>query len=655
MIGCLAGTLRHVLIALAALVWASPCAMAGQSAQTIEFVPALGNPALSNGTWTIPDRAMLLSTEPATLGSRITFDAITDTSGKQPWEHLRVLLDYVDENNHAVLLLTSFSAAQVTLVRDGKRESFHSAKGRGKPGDWHLFRLDFLEDGVRVDLDLRGETTIPYLRPGQPGRIGFAAQGGATGRVASLTVAPLPSISPDLSVHPLISDHAVLPRGIKFPVWGRARPGTSVEVLIDGKSAGKSTAGSDGEWGVEIPAQEPGGPHTINIRSGNAELALSNILFGDVWFCSGQSNMFWRLRDIDDAEAEIAAADKYPKLRIFPVQVEGCDTPQTVPPTPSEWFPSTPGIARHVSAIAQIFGREVTNKLDMPIGVIVSAKGGSRIEAWMSDETRRLVENEIGPYDDSYRKKLAEHDNPPGSLFNAMVAPYVKFSVKGFLWYQGEANGWRGWHYERQLTAMINDWRARFPGTTEPFFIVQLTAWAGKNMDPNAAIWTDLREAQSNVARNMDAVHTAVTIDLGDKEEIHPRQKRPVAERLAKLALRYLYGCKDIVADPPQPVAFTPIDGGVRVTFDRPVTLEPGGESDFQIASGESDFRNATAVSLHSPTELDILGAAPNGANPVAVRYAWRNYVKAPLKGPDGLAVAPFRSDNRRRVSDGIF
>ncbi|GAB4182008.1 MAG: hypothetical protein Fur0032_23120 [Terrimicrobiaceae bacterium] len=615
----------------------------------------MGNPVLSEGTWTLPNGSMLLSTEPPTLGSRVAFDAITDKSGKQPWEQLRVLLDYVDENNHAVLLLTSFSAAQVTLVRDGKRENFYSAKGRGKPGDWHLFRLEFLEDGVRVDLDLRGETTIPYLRPGQPGRIGFAAQGGASGRVSNLTVTPLPSMNPALSLHPLISDHAVLPREINFPIWGRARPGASVEVLIDKKSVGKTTTGEDSEWLVEIPPQEPGGPHTITIRSGNAEIGLSDILFGDVWFCSGQSNMFWRLRDIDDAEAEIAAADKYRTLRIFPVQVEGSDKPQAVPPTPSEWFPSTPGIARHVSAIAQIFGREISTELGIPVGVIVSAKGGSRIEAWMSEDTRRLVEKEIGPYDEPYRKKLAEHDNPPGSLFNAMVVPYVNFPVKGFLWYQGEANGWRGWHYEHQLTAMINDWRARFPGETEPFLIVQLAAWAGKNMDPNAAIWTDLREAQWNLSRKMDAVHTAVTIDLGDKEEIHPRKKRPVAERLAKLALHYTYGRKDIVADPPQPIKFTPIDGGVRVTFDRPVTLEPGGESDFQIASGTAAFKNATAVSLHSPTELDILGTAPGGEKPATVRYAWRNYARAPLKGPEGLAVAPFRTDTCRRVSDGLF
>ncbi len=585
-------------------------------------------------------------------GERASFDIITDKAGPQPWEQLRVFVDYADKNNHTDIVLTSFNTLVVAEVRNGQRRKIHEPQGRGKPDRWQRVDLEATREGLQLTLGMRPEILIPWRDPSAPGKLAFSATQGASGRVHWLGSGPAPVRSDGpLSLHPLFSDDAVLPHGREVRVCGKAVPGAEVTLFLDGEPAGAAKADAEGRWKIALPPQQAGEPHTLAVASDNRRIERRGVLFGEVWFCSGQSNMLWRLADSDDADAEakkIAAADN---VRVFPVHIETADTERTDPPTPSAWLKPDSSSARHLSAIGQIFGVELAGKLGMPVGIILSAKGGSRIEPWMSTEARAKVEKEVGPYNAEYREKLGKHENPPGSLFNAMVVPYLDLPVTGVAWYQGESNAWRGWHYRRQLAALVADWRQRFGQPSLPFLLVQLPLFAGKDMDPEAPIWSDLREAQAQVAEADKNVHLIVTLDCGDAKDIHPRAKRPVAERLTAAALAHIYKKPGVVADPPRVVKSEPIPGGMAVVFDRAVEFVPGGERDFQLAESGRPFAAAKEVRHPAPERLEILAAS---GNPTELRYGWKNVVKAALHGPEGLAVAPFRTDSRPGLSDQL-
>lgn len=590
--------------------------------------------------------------EPLRVGERMSFDIITDKAGPQPWEQIRVKVDYADRDNHTDIILTSYGSLVVSEVRAGQRKKIHEPQGRGKPEQWQRVDLGATPEGIRLDVGLRRELVIPWRAAGKPGAVAYAAENGAAGRVRLLARGPAPKRSDGpLTLHPIFSDHAVLPHGREVSVRGGAAPGAEVALLLDGKPVGQAKSGPDGAWEIPLPPQPPGGPHRLGIQSGDRGIERSDILFGEVWFCSGQSNMLWRLRDSDDAEAEAHRIASAKNLRAFHVQMETADAEKSLPPTPSEWIIPDESSARHLSALAQMFGVGLSEKLGLPVGVIISAKGGSRVEPWMSSAARAVVEKEVGPLTPEYLAKLAEHENPPGSLFNAMVVPYLGVPVSGVAWYQGESNAWRGWHYRRQLRALIDDWRARFANPKLPFLVIQLPSFGGKQMDHNAPIWSDLREAQAAVAGETDHAHLVVSLDHGDPIEIHPTAKRPVAERMLKAALRHVYGRTDIVADPPRVVKTAAIPGGVSVHFDRAVTLEEDGTPDFQLAEPGQPFVAAKEVRQPKPDTLEVMAAA---GNPAELRYAWRNVVRAALHGPEGLAVAPFRTDTRPGLSDNL-
>lgn len=600
----------------------------------------------------------IVSAEPVVLDTplrpseRMSFDIITDKPGAQPWEQLRVKVDYADPENHTDIILTSYGSLVVSEVRGGQRKKIYEPQGRGKPQQWQRVDLEATPDGIRLDLGLRRELVIPWRDAAKPVTVAFSAENGAAGRVKLLAHGPAPRSSDGaLSLHPLFSDHAVLQHGREVPVTGKASPEAGVTLQLDGKTVGTTNADGQGRWTIKLPPQPPGGPHRLVVESGGSKLDREDILFGEVWFCSGQSNMQWRLRDSDDAEAEALRLAAAGNLRAFHVKLETAEEEQPFPPTPSEWRAPDESSARHLSALAQIFGLELAAQLGKPVGVIISAKGGSRIEPWMSAAARATVEKEVGPYNAEYLGKLGQHESPPGSLFNAMVAPYLDFPLAGVAWYQGESNAWRGWHYRHQLRALISDWRERFGSPKLPFLIVQLPSFGGKKMDHNAPVWAELREAQAQVAADMDGAELVVALDHGDPMNIHPPAKRPVAERMVRSALRHVHGRGDIVADPPRVVKSRAIPGGISVTFDRPVALQPEAVSDFQLAESDQPFATAKEVRQPKSDTLEVMAAA---GNPTELRYAWKNVVKAALHGPEGLAVAPFRTDKRPGLSEGL-
>ncbi|HEY0946730.1 MAG TPA: sialate O-acetylesterase [Opitutaceae bacterium] len=620
------------------------------------LAPLSGSPHFERDTWSLDDGDALSISDSVGLGRRLTFDVITDRPGKQPWDQLRILFDYHDKDNQTVLTWTTYGSIGITAVRNGQRQSLYKAEGRGKPNDWHHVLLDITPEGIVVTLDLRHETLVPWADPANPGRLAFACEGGAAGRVVPRSDETLnPRADGALGLAPLFSDHAVLPHGIDVPVWGTSEPGTSVEVRLDEQPALTVTADAQGNWSAALPAQKPGGPHTLRIRSGAHTLSRNDLLFGEVWFCSGQSNMVWRLKQADNADAEAAAGDHYPRLRVFPVQTDSTDTECDTPPTPSEWYVSSLSTCRHVSAVAQFFGRDLTTSLDMPVGVIVSAIGGTRIESWLSAPARDRIEQQSGPYDQAYRDSIASNTyGGPGVYFNAMVAPYTRLPVTGFLWYQGESNGWRAWHYRHLLAGLIEDWRSRFPRAQEPFLVVQLPRYAltGK-MEPTGVEWAELRAVQADVAVSTPDTYVAVTIDTGPFGEIHPTTKRPVGDRLSRLALAKVYGRQDIVAEAPRLVSAKPIPGGLRLTFDRAVELRDNPAQDLLVATDDGPFQAPASVRQTAMNRLEVLAAPP--LQPTQVRYAWKNFPKATLFDPEGLPVAPFRTDSRPLKSTNLY
>lgn len=595
----------------------------------------------------------LVSDTPLELGQRVAFDMITDRSGAQPWEQLRVLLDYADPSNHTSIILTSFNTLVITEVRDGQRRKIADLEGRGEALRWQHVEFDTRPEGLVLRFRLKTEMLIPWRDPKKPGHLAFSADNGAAGRVKLLRQGPAPRTADGtLKLHPFFSDHAVLPHGRTVLVNGKAAAGSEVLLFLDDVKAGSAKTSADGQWEISLPPQQPGGPHRLAVESDGRRLERSDLLFGEVWFCSGQSNMQWRLGDSDnaDSEAERLAGDD--RLRVFSADIETSDSEQPFPLTPAEWRPGHASTARHLSAIGQIFGHELSQGLGMPVGIVVSARGGSRIEPWMSSAARAAVEKQIGPYSEEYRAKLAEHESAPGSLFNAMLAPYLRIPFSGVIWYQGESNAWRGWHYRPQLAALITDWRAHWGRPDLPFLVVQLPSFAGKDMGPNDPVWTDMREAQALVAQETDNVNLVVALDLGDPHDIHPTAKRPIAERLAAAALRHVHGREDVVADPPRVVKTEPVPGGMAIEFDRPVRLAAKGASDFQLAEGDGAFQTAREVRQPAPEKIEALAAT---GHPTQVRYAWKNVAQAALGGPEGLPVAPFRTDSRPTLSTDLY
>lgn len=232
-----------------------------------------------------------------------------------------------------------------------------------------------------------------------------------------------------------------------------------------------------------------------------------------------------------------------------------------------------------------------------------------------------------------------------------MLAPYLRLPFAGVVWYQGEGNAWRGRHYRPQLAALLAKWRERFGRADLPFLIVQLPSFAGKDMDPDGEVWTDLREAQAQVADADDHSHLVVAVDLGDPKDIHPTSKRPLAERLAASALRHVHGRSNVLADPPRVTKTEPIPGGMAVEFDRAVALRSDAPSDFQLAETGGAFHAAKEVRQRLPQKLDVLAAS---GNPTELRYAWKNVAKTALRGPEGLPSprsAPTRGRCRRTAS----
>ncbi len=488
----------------------------------------------------------------------------------------------------------------------------------------------------------------------------------------------------DVKLHPLFADRGVLQRGRAIPVWGTADAGREVSIAFRSAKV-SATADENGRWKTELPAQTAGGPNDLIVKSGETTITIKDVLVGEVWICSGQSNMGWTMRQSADAETNIAAAS-HPNLRLFVVPLKAAGAPQTT--VAGSWRECTPDVAANFSAVAYHFGRDLHKHLNVPVGLIQTAWGGTPAQAWTSDEALS-AEPSLKHYSESMRQRVAtyepgkakadydaalekhksavakakeEEKQPPpaprlvgdprlspnpSTLYNAMISPLIPYGVAGAIWYQGESNGSRGYEYRTLFTTMIKDWRARWGQGDFPFLCVQLAPFNNGNTE--GPQWAELREAQLMATKALPKVGMAVITDVGEKDDIHPPKKKPVGTRLALLARRIAYG-EEIVAD-------GPIYKSMKVEGNRVILSFDSVGNGLEAKGGElTGFTICGSDNIFVPAQAEIRGdtvvvRCDSVEVPVAVRYGWKNYCVVNLFNKNGLPATPFRTDDLPLVS----
>ncbi len=480
---------------------------------------------------------------------------------------------------------------------------------------------------------------------------------------------------PALSLAPLFQDHAILQRDQTIPVWGRATPNEKITVSFRDQTV-SSDADAAGRWTVSLDPLTASTEPTDLTVCGNTTLVVRDVLVGEVWLATGQSNMHRPVSSLPDAETVIPKIDQ-PLIRHINIAASNAETPAESVET-SGWLNSSPESAGDFSAIAWFFSENIFQQIGVPIGIIHSSWGGSNIEAWIDESSMRstsagpmikqrwdyLIENfdQIktdweawveaeeaakagGPINQIPRPALMPlgpgTQRQPSALFNGMIAPLQPYAIRGNLWYQGEANWDRTAEYAELFKVMINAWRDQWGQGDFPFYFVQLPNYTDER-DPSGTGWPWIREAQT---RALDLPNTAmaVTIDCGDNNDIHPQNKPAVGHRLARLAAAQVYG---IDCEWSGPVFNSAEREGatLRVRFDHAdsgLAFEGNATPSFEVAGADRHFHPASAsidgqtILVHSPAVLE----------PIAVRYAWNNTPAANLYNGAGLPGAPFRSD----------
>lgn len=432
----------------------------------------------------------------------------------------------------------------------------------------------------------------------------------------------------------LFTDGMVLQQGKKAPVWGTARPGESIVVKFAGQEQ-KTTAGKDGRWMVALePLRASSEPATLTI-AGDYTIEIQDVLVGEIWLASGQSNMQWPVKASSDPDTTIAAAND-PLLRLYTVPRRGADQPETEPQ--ARWEHCTPQSVPEFSAVAYAFARDLRTALKAPVGIINTNYGGTPAEAWTSRPVLD-ADAEFKPLLDIKDRGASN----PAVLYNAMVAPLVPFAIQGAIWYQGESNAGNAKLYAKLFPAMIKNWRDAFGQGDFPFLFVQLAPFMAKVDEPVQSGWAELREAQLMTLTASPNTGMAVITDLGDEKDIHPKQKQPVGARLALAARKLAYGenlvysgpvFKSLKVEGSKAILMFDHVGGGLIAKDGPL-------SGFALAGADGKFVKAQAE-IQGDT---VVVAAPEVSEPKAVRYGWANFPVINLTNKEGLPATPFRSD----------
>jgi sialate O-acetylesterase len=498
-----------------------------------------------------------------------------------------------------------------------------------------------------------------------------------------LSAALLASAQAEVRLPALFTDHMVLQQGQKNRVWGSADANEDVIVTIVGQRH-QAKADDKGKWQVTLDALAIGGPHTLSI-TGKNKLAVEDVLVGEVWICSGQSNMQWEVRQANDGDLEAKTA-KYPKIRLISVPQVGTQEPQD--DFKGKWEICSPETAGSFSAVGYFFGRQLHQTLDVPIGLIDDAWGGSACEAWVRrdllekdekykpliarweqteknfDEPRAKAafEKQRADYPAAVTKAKAEGKNPPaaprynnlltgnarpGNIYNGVLKPTIGYGIRGVVWYQGESNASRAYQYRDLFPLMIQSWRDEWKIGDFSFYWVQLADFMAEKTEPGDSGWAELREAQTLTMKRLPNTGEAVIIDLGEARDIHPRNKQDVAKRLARWALARDYGISDIPYKSPQYKSMEKQSGKITLSFDHVggglYTFDTTSPVGFAIAGSDKKFVWADAK-LVGNDQVEV--SSEKVPEPVAVRYAWADNPVCNVYSKEGLPLTPFRTDD---------
>ena len=491
--------------------------------------------------------------------------------------------------------------------------------------------------------------------------------------LAALLVFPQIALA-ELKMSPVFGDSMVVQRDVPIHIWGWTTPGTEVKVEMAGHQA-TAKADSQGRFDCKLDPLPAGGPHQMVIEADESR-KFSDVLVGEVWVCSGQSNMAWSVAQANDPDLESLSAN-YPNIRLISV-------PQVASQEPlndfdGKWEACTPETVMSFSAVGYFFGRQLHQTLDVPIGLIDNAWGGSAAEAWI----RRDVLEQEGQYGEllerwdttvktyDHEAALAKHkerlaqwqknkkgnrprpprdqrnsNHRPANLYNGVLHPVLGYTIRGAIWYQGESNAGRAYQYRDLFPLMIQTWRDHWGQGDFPFYWVQLADFRAEVDSPAESDWAELREAQTMTMSKLENTGEAVITDLGEASDIHPRNKQDVAKRLARWALAKDYG---YVIDYHSPTyrSMEIKDGKAVLKFDhvgdRLDTFDVRELIGFAIAGKDKAFVNAEAKIVDKET-IEVW--SDSVADPVAVRYAWADNPICNVQSNDGLPMTPFRTDD---------
>lgn len=478
----------------------------------------------------------------------------------------------------------------------------------------------------------------------------------------------------------VIGENMVLQRGVDVPVWGWADPGEEVTVAFQGQRV-TTRADGDGKWVVKFAPLEAGGAFEMTL-AGTKTITLSNVLVGDVWICSGQSNMEWMVQHCDNGVEEVAKA-YHPTMRLFSIANNASAKP--LEDCKGRWEVCRPSTVGDFSGVGYFFGREINEELEVPVGLINASWGGTPVETWISrdaqdQEFRGIVDkwepvlrehapavsdyyHEMGEsMDDVYYAlyagtavaagpappevsvKLSSVPGIPGWCYNAMIAPVIPYAIKGAIWYQGESNASRAYQYRHLFPALIKDWRRVWGQGDFPFLFVQLANFRKVMDKPKESNWAELREAQL-MTLALPNTAMAVAIDIGDADDIHPGNKQEVGRRLALGALHVAYD-KDLVHSGPLYDSMLIERGKIRLRFKHTGSglVSKGGRPLKGFAIAGEDERFVWGNARIDGNEVEV--SSRDVPNPVAVRYAWADNPVCNLYNNEDLPASPFRTDD---------
>lgn len=492
------------------------------------------------------------------------------------------------------------------------------------------------------------------------------------------------SLFADVKLPGLFTDNMVLQQDTLVTLWGWADPGEKVEVRGSwSQTAEHATADEQGNWKVRVKTLKAGGgPYTLTFK-GNNNIKIKNILLGEVWICSGQSNMHFPVAPIENSgwatgvvnyEEEIRKAD-YPAIRMFTVARKVADEPQKDVEGEGEWQVCSSSTVGDFSAVAYFFARELHEKTGLPVGLINTSWGGTPAEGWTQKEVlesepdfRPILERykeAVANYPEAFeaykeeleqwRKEAAQsrekggnpgaaprepigpdHHKSPYKLYNAMIAPLLPYTIKGAIWYQGESNADRAYQYRKLFPAMIANWREGW-GNDFSFYFAQIA--------PHRSQGPEIREAQLLSMLSVPETGMAVLTDAGDSLDIHPRNKQVVGERLARWALAKDYGMEEVVYSGPVYQSMEVKGDTIILQFEHVnggLIAKDGPLREFTIAGADREFVPAQAE-IKDDT---IVVWSDKVKEPIAVRFAWERIPEPNLYNRAGLPATPFRTDD---------